>query len=146
MYRLTDKPNVVIKTSGPSQVWEDAASNDWSDYLAWVDNGGVPDPYVPPAPPVPQTISDRQFFQQLAIMDIISKEEALAAVKTGNIPAVLLDFVDAIADPEARFGVNMLLSGATEFQRAHPLTEAIGAGQGMSSSDIDAFWRAASTI
>lgn len=94
---------------------------------------------------VPQTISDRQFFQQLAIAGIISQEEALAAVKTGDIPAALSGFIAAL-DDAARFNAEMLLSGATVFQRNHPLTDAIAAAQGMTPAQVDDFFRAAAAL
>jgi hypothetical protein len=94
---------------------------------------------------VPQTISDRQFFQQLAIAKVISQEEALAAVKTGDIPAALSGFIAALPDA-ARFNAEMLLSGATLFQRNHPLTDAIAAAQGMKPDQVDDFFRAAAAL
>ena len=92
------------------------------------------------------SISDRQFFQQLAVMEIITTAEALAAVRTGDIPAVLQGYVDAIDDDGQRFAAEMLLSGATVFERNHPLTEAIGAGQGMSAAQVDEFFAAAAAL
>jgi hypothetical protein len=94
---------------------------------------------------VPQTISDRQFFQQLAIAKVISQEEALAAVKTGDIPSALSGFIAALPDA-ARFNAEMLLSGATLFQHAHPLTDAIAAAQGMTPEQVDDFFRAAAAL
>ena len=94
---------------------------------------------------VPQTISDRQFFQQLAIAKVISQEEALAAVKTGDIPAALSGFIAAL-DDAARFNAEMLLSGATIFARNHPLTDAIAAAQGMKPEQVDDFFRAAAAL
>lgn len=94
---------------------------------------------------VPQTISDRQFFQQLAIAKVISQEEALAAVKTGDIPSALSGFIAPLPDDQ-RFNAEMLLSGATIFARAHPLTAAIGAAQGMTPQQIDDFFRAAAAL
>lgn len=41
------------------------------------------------------------------------------------------------------FTTEMLLSGATVFERAHPLTQAIAAAQGMNASKVDDFFRAA---
>lgn len=94
---------------------------------------------------VPQTISDRQFFQQLAIAGVITQEEALAAVKTGDIPSAPSGFIAAL-DDAARFNAEMLLSGATVFQRNHPLTDAIAAAQGMTPAQVDDFFRAAAAL
>lgn len=100
----------------------------------------------PPAPPpVPAAISDRQFFQQLAVAGIISHAEALAAVKTGEIPAALASIVDALPDAD-RFAAEMLLSGAVTFERHHPLTEAVGEARGLTADEIDAFFQAAAVL
>lgn len=93
---------------------------------------------IPPA--VPAEISDRQFFQALALSEIITNEEALLAVKVGEIPAALSAIVNSITDPVERFSAEMLLSGATIFRRDHPLTAAVGTAQGISSSQIDDFF------
>ncbi len=94
---------------------------------------------------VPQTISDRQFFQQLAIAGVISKEEALAAVKAGDIPAALSGFIAALDDASS-FNAEMLLSGATVFQRNHPLTNAVATAQGMTADQVDEFFRQAAKL
>ena len=109
----------------------------------YIDGVFTPKPEDPVPNPVPQTISDRQFFQQLAIMQIITQEEALAAVKTGAIPAALQSIVDTIVDDQTRFNVEMILSGATTFERSHPLTNNIGTAYGMTSEQMDDFFRAA---
>ena len=143
-YRLTDSA-IVIRTTDGACIPDDPRNRDRIEYEAWLDAGGVPDPYVPPPEPVPATISDRQFFQQLAIAKVISQEEALAAVKTGDIPSALSGFIAALPDA-ARFNAEMLLSGATLFQRAHPLTDAIAAAQGMKPEQVDDFFRAAAAL
>lgn len=101
--------------------------------------------YVAPPAPVPETISDRQFFQALADQGTITPAEALAAVKTGTIPATLAAFISGLTGAEA-FAAEMLLSGATEFRRSHPLTEQIGAAQGMTPDQIDTFFRFAASL
>lgn len=95
---------------------------------------------VPPVP-VPDVISDRQFFQALAEdpFKIITQEEALAAVKTGDLPASMVTMIEALPDA-AKFSAEMILSGATEFRRSHPLVEAFGAAFGWKPEDIDNFW------
>jgi len=105
-----------------------------------------------PAPPsdepeaVPtRIISDRQFFQQLALAGFIERSEALAAVKTGEIPQALSGLLDNLP-VDARFNAEMLLSGATQFDRYHPLVAQIAAAQGMTDADVDQFWLAASAL
>lgn len=47
---------------------------------------------------------------------------------------------------DQQFNAEMLLSGATVFQRSHPMTAAIGAAYGWSDAQIDAFFRTAARI
>lgn len=102
------------------------------------------DAFVAPDP-VPHVISDRQFFQQLAAVGIITAEEALAAVGPGEIPAAMLTMVAAL--PEAdQFPARMLLTGATQFDRSHPLVPMFGAAFGWTGAQVDAFWTAAAAL
>jgi|LakMenE18May11ns_1017448.scaffolds.fasta_scaffold9628740_2 hypothetical protein len=119
----------------------------WAEFQLWLAQGNTPDP----ADDEDDTriitfISDRQFFQQAAIQGFISQEDALQAVKTGFIPAPLQAIVDTITDPTDKFNAEMLLSGATEFQRNHPLTSVIGTAFGMTEEDINTFFRSASNL
>lgn len=109
----------------------------WADLLA---SNVTIAAYVAPPAPVPETISDRQFFQGLALSGLITQEEALAAVGTGVVPAAMAAFIDQLP-LEQQFGARMVLSGAVEFHRSHPLTAAFGAMQGMTSAQIDDLWR-----
>lgn len=148
MYQLLAEPGYVLRVADTMTIPCVAGNPLFHDYEAWLAQGNTPRPAVlPPSPAttVPASISDRQFFQQLAVDGIITRAEALAAVKTGDVPAALAGIVDAL--PEAdRFGAEMLLSGATVFERTHPLSIAIGKARGMTPSDIDAFFRAAAAL
>lgn len=95
-------------------------------------------------PSVPSSISDRQFFQQLAVAGVITEQEALAS-NAAVIPPPLLAIIDAMP-AEDRFGAKMLVSGATVFERRHPMTEAIGSAYGWSAEQIDAFFIAAAEL
>jgi hypothetical protein len=95
-------------------------------------------------PPCPSSISDRQFFQQLAIAGIITEEQALAS-NAAVIPPPLLDIINGMP-AEQQFGAKMLVSGATVFERHHPMTEAIGAAYGWTAAQIDGFFRAAALL
>lgn len=103
----------------------------------------------PPAPVLPD-ISDRQFFQALALppFEIITTTEALAAVKTGELPAALAAIVSAIPDATERFNAEMILSGATTFARSHPMVAAIAGAMAppWAENEIDAFWTFAASL
>lgn len=95
-------------------------------------------PRVAP-PAVPEEISDRQFFQQLAALGKITEAEALDAVGPGIIPASMAALIDMLP-PEQQFTARMLLSGATTFKRHHPLTPVLGGMYGLTEADLDALW------
>ena len=146
LYRLTDT-GIVIRNADGANIPSDAANLDRAAYDAWLAGGGVPDPHVPVvvAAGVPREISRRQFFQQLAVDGVIDEAEAKAAVKTGDLPDVLIGFVAALPQAD-RFAAEMLLAGASVFLRDHPLTSAVGAAQGRTAAEIDAFFRAAAEL
>ncbi len=98
------------------------------------------EPPPPPPPPVPASISDRQFFQGLALNGVITQDEALAAVKTGDLPALIAAYVAELPDAE-KFSAEILLSGATVFERAHPFTSRFGVAMGWTEAQLDEFWR-----
>ncbi len=102
------------------------------------------DPYVPPPAPVPSSISDRQFFQQLAIAGIITEDQALAS-NAAVIPAPLLAIISSMP-ADQQFNAKMIISGATTYERSNPLTIEIGSAYGMSSDQIDEFFRAAAGL
>lgn len=93
----------------------------------------------------PRIISDRQFFQQLALLGIITPDEALAAVGPGEIPAAMSAMVDALPS-EQQFPARMLLTGATAFDRSHALVPAFAAAFGWTPQQIEDFWIAASAL
>lgn len=96
-------------------------------------------------PDVPGVISDRQFFQQLALMAVITTDEALAAVKTGDIPPAMEVFVQGLP-ADQQFAARMLLSGATQFERRHPMVNLFSAAFGWTDAQLDQFWIAASAL
>lgn len=97
-------------------------------------------------PPVPASISDRQFAQALAKDGTITQTEALSLVRTGTLPKALQDVVDAMTDRDEAFDATMLLSGATTFERAHPMVETLGKALGKSDAELDNLWISAGAL
>lgn len=93
----------------------------------------------------PPSISDRQFFQQLAIDLVVSEDEAEAAVATGTIPIAMLALIDTLPSVQ-RFGARMMLKGATVFERHHPLIETIGTLYSWTDEQIDDLFRNAAAL
>jgi hypothetical protein len=101
--------------------------------------------FTPAIPDVPSEVSDRQFAQQLAVEGAITQSEALAWVKTGDLPASMAALVGMLPT-EQQFPANMLLSGATIFLRNHPMTSVFGQMYGWSDAKLDQVWQDASVL
>ena len=63
-YQLTaaEEPCVVLRAEDSASIPPDPANRDYAEYLAWVEDGGVPDPYVEPPPPEPAPPTPEQLI------------------------------------------------------------------------------------
>lgn len=101
----------------------------------------------PPRPVVPETISDRQFAQALALAGTTTQAEALAWAARGELPQAMEDALDQIPDTDGqRFGARMMLAAATTYERRHPLSEQLGALLGYDAGALDALWTRAAAL
>ena len=148
-YRRTDGTFIALINGLPYHVT--AEDNEALFSAAQVLAGEMGDdlPFEP-APPEEDflpavSISDRQFFQQMANDGRITQQEALDAVGSGVIPAAMDALIDQLP-PEDRFAARMLVRGATMFLREHPVTVLIGQLYGMTGADIDQLWQEASAL
>ncbi len=98
------------------------------------------------ASPSTQVVSDRQFYQGLALRGFCTPEEALDAVRIGVLPKDLRTFVDAIHNAQDRWAAEMLLSGAKEFRRDHSFVTQVGAWVGLDAAALDSFWSQCSAL
>ena len=92
---------------------------------------------------IPDEISRRQFFQYLAVLGIISRQEALAALQSGAIPAPLQAIIDELPTEDDQFEAQMFIIGAQNFDRLHPLSDTVRLALGWTVEQKDDFWREA---
>lgn len=97
----------------------------------------------PVTEPVPDDISRRQFFQYLAVLEIITRQEALAALQSGAIPAPLQAIIDELPSEDDRFEAQMFIIGAQNFNRLHWLTDRVRLAMQWTLEQRDYFWREA---
>lgn len=101
----------------------------------------------PEPEPVPESISDRQFAQQLAILGTITQPEAIAWAARGDLPAMLKQAIASLPEEGGlRFGAEMMLSSATIYERSHLMTATLGALLGYDDAALDDIWRAAALL
>lgn len=142
-YKLT--AGGVQRLSDGTDIPPAPTNRHWVEYQAWLAAGNTPDPADFEPARAQDTVSDRQFFQALALAKVITTAEALDAVKTGEIPAALQTVVDSLPANQ-KFAAEMLISGATTFQRSHPLTEMLRAGMGWTAEQLDELWSSAAAL
>ena len=88
-YQLT-ATDVVIRTEDGASIPNDPANRDRAEYEAWLADGGVPDPYVPP-PDVPSKPAPEATV-------LYDHENRLRAIE-GDPPLTLADFLTKAQPP-----------------------------------------------
>lgn len=94
-------------------------------------------------PEQPIIVSRLQFFRGLWKRELISQQEAVAAVK-GAIPHQLQEIIDQLPE-DARGDAEIVVAGASEFDSSHPLNTLIGSHL-MSPAEIRGFYLFAKSL
>ncbi len=140
LQRMGSIPNPMHLPNGDQVAGATAGWNNGTYQIVEI-SWEVPDP----AAAVPEIISDRQFFQALAMNGAITPDEALAAVKTGALPAAMQTALNTMPANQ-KFNAEMMLSGATAFERHHPMTDSMMAMMGWDAAQTDQLWTYAATL
>jgi hypothetical protein len=90
-YQLTATESSVIRTADGACIPNDPANRDYAEYTQWLEDGGVPDPYVPPEPGPSQPTEG----QALAF----DHENRILALE-GQPPLSVADFIAKAQQPQ----------------------------------------------
>ena len=88
-YQLTATDTVIRNLDG-ANIPPDPANRDYAEYLQWVDDGNVPDPYVPPESVPPQPTVEQQ---------VLYDHENRLRTQEGQPPLTLEDFLTKFGSP-----------------------------------------------
>jgi hypothetical protein len=109
----------------------------FAEVLATAEGVGLPpEPMPEPVPPAPITLTNRQLFAALALTGFISEVEALAAGRTGAVPA-LVDAVFASLPAQDAFMARLTWATMREVPRTHPLIGAMIAANLATDEQVD---------
>jgi hypothetical protein len=96
-------------------------------------------------PPVPRRVTRRQLLIALVAAGLITEAEALAAAKTGEVPAVI-DAVFGKLPKEQALAARITWATMTTVERDHPLVRAIIDAQIATAEQVDALFRTAAQL
>jgi hypothetical protein len=96
-------------------------------------------------PPVPSAISRRQLMIALTAAGLITEAEALAAARTGEVPAAI-DAVFAQLPKEQALAARITWATMTVVERDYPLVQAVIDARLATAEQVDALFRQAAEL
>jgi len=143
MYKLTSSNTTVQRLTDNAFIPFDGGNRDYQEYLQWLEEGNIPEPYIPPPPPVPQSITRRQCAIELRERTLITPLEALNMTKTATPPAMIQTIFDAMSENDKILAETDF--AADTYLRTNPLLIQIMSSSGATEEEIDDFFRSAVT-
>jgi hypothetical protein len=127
MYKLIIN-DMIVRIADNAGIPADPANTDYQQYLQWLSEGNTPEPYVPPPPPIPATVTR---FQALAVL---AAGGYLDAVRT------------YIATLDQNNVQRLAWENATDWERSSPTLNALATMLGLTDAQVDELFIAAAQV
>jgi hypothetical protein len=124
MYKLNEQGDYA-NLIGTSE-WHNTANNE--QYLTWLAEGNTPEPYVPPAPPIPSTVT---------------RFQALATLAAGGYLDTVHTYIDALPRSNIQ---RLAFENAGDWERTSPTVNALAAMLGLTDAQVDELFVAAAQV
>jgi hypothetical protein len=124
MYKLTAQGDYA-QLVGTNE-YHNTSSN--PEYLAWLAAGNTPEPYVPPPPAVPTTVT---------------RFQALAVLAAGGYLPTIRTYIATLDQNNVQ---RLAWENATDWERTSPTVNAIAAMLGLSDAQVDDLFIAAAQV
>jgi hypothetical protein len=127
MYKLTATPEIIARADG----WfipTDPANTLYQEYLAWLAEGNVPDAYIAPPPPIPQTVT---------------RFQALAALSLGGYLPLIRTYIATLGEDDI---TRLAFENATEWERSSPTLATLAQMLNLTDTQVDDLFIAANAI
>jgi hypothetical protein len=130
MYRLTNFPSIIrVNDDGSiTSIPFEPACVDYQQYLQWVAEGNTPEPYIPPPPPIPTTVT---------------RFQALATLAAGGYLDTVHTYIDALPRSNIQ---RLAFENATDWERSSPTLAALATMLGLSNAQVDELFVAAARV
>ena len=125
-YKLT-KTTDILRSDG----WfipAEPANTMYQEYLAWLAEGNTPDPYVPPPPPIPSTVT---------------RFQALAILAAGGYLDTVRTYINTLDQNNVQ---RLAWENAADWERTSPTLNALATMLNLTSAEVDDLFIAASQV
>jgi hypothetical protein len=125
-YKLT-KTTDILRSDG----WfipAEPANTMYQEYLAWLAEGNTPDPYVPPPPPIPSTVT---------------RFQALAILAAGGYLDTVRTYINTLDQNNVQ---RVAWENAADWERTSPTLNALATMLNLTSAEVDDLFIAASQV
>jgi len=126
MYKLLQ--NSVVLVEQAMEIPFDLANTDYQQYLQWLAEGNTPEPYVPPPPPIPATVT---------------RFQALAVLAAGGYLDTVRTYIATLDQNNVQ---RLAWENATDWERTSPTLNALAAMLNLTDTQVDDLFIAASQV